>query len=508
MSNRTQRFTAGLFSRRPSGTGVIAREALVYALILIAHSGCAVGPKYTRPNPIPDGNVPDQYAETNVPISTNAWKIAEPAAHLANAFCWSEFNDPELNRLEELASHLNQDLALAAARLDEARAQVRISRADYYPNITFDPSYSRERTSANSINRGGTTAGQSYDVFNIPFQASWEIDLWGRVRQQVAASRARLEASQDDLDAARLAVQSEVAVDYVTLAALNVEFALVQRNIQAFQRSLDLTVNRRKGGIASDLDVSQAETQLRTTEALLPNLDLQRIQLKNALAILCGKAPSQFTVSTHPLPAPLVTLGAGVPSELLERRPDIAAVERRMASANAQIGVAQAAFYPRVTLNGLVGFQSINAGSVFNWPSRMWAFGPNIDVPLFNGGRLRAELALSHATYAGNVASYRQTVLTAFQEVENELAAQRLLGTDLVAEEAALVSAQRTLAIAENRYRAGLVTYLEVATAQALAFDHERTVVRLHAQQLTAHVTLIKALGGGWQDSAALAAKL
>lgn len=468
-----------------------------------ALAGCVVGPKYARPDAMPEGPVPGRFAQTQVaetnspPEQTNEWKIATPIAHLARGAWWQEFGDPELNRIEELASNLNHNLALAVARLDEARALARAARADFYPNVNFAPGYSYGRTSANTANR--VNAGETGEAYILPFQASWEIDLWGRVRQQVAASRARLQASEDEIESARLAVQSEVAADYFALSALNAEFSLVEKTIDSFKRSLELTMNRRKGGIATDLDVSQAETQLRTAEALLPSIDLQRIQLRNALATLCGRSPSQFEISPNPLPIAFQPIAPGIPSELLERRPDVAAAERQMAAANAEVGVAQAAFYPRVTLNGLAGLQSINAGTLFNWSSRVWALGPNIDLPIFNAGRNRAELALTRARFAGTVASYRQTVLSAFQEVENQLAAQRLLAVNLAAEEGALTSAQRTLEIAQNRYKSGLVTYIEVAIAQNSALEHERTVVRLRAQRLAARMALIKALGGGWE---------
>jgi multidrug efflux system outer membrane protein len=471
-----------------------------FALTISALTGCVVGSKYARPDALPSGAISPRYADAPTETApTNEWKIAEPAAGAQVEGWWLAFQDPELNRLEELGSNLNQNLALATARLEEARAELRVSRAGLFPNLDFTPGYSREHTSANTISRG-VSSGVSYNNFSVPFQASWELDLWGRVRNQVKAARERLQAGSDDVAAARLALEAEIAADYFSLSALDSEYAIVQQSIESFQRSLQLTVNRRKGGIASDLDVSQAETQLKSAEALLPAIELQRAQTRNALAVVCGQEPAQFAVAIHPLPQVAATVAAGIPSELLERRPDIAAAERRMAAANADIGVAKAAFYPRVTLNGLAGFESINAGSLFNWSSRIWAFGPNLDLPIFNAGRNRAELALSRATFAANVAAYRQTVLAAFQEVEDQLAAQRLLDADLAAEEAAFAAAQRTLAIAQNRYKSGLVTYLEVASAQSSALDHERTVVRLRAQRLTARVALIKALGGGWQS--------
>jgi multidrug efflux system outer membrane protein len=323
------------------------------------------------------------------------------------------------------------------------------------------------------------------------------------VRRQVEAARAQFAASADDLESVRLALQAELATDYFTLRALESEYNLLLRTAETYRRSLDLTMNRRRGGIASDLDVSQAQTQLRSTEAEVPAVELQRAKLLHALATLSGQPATGFSVATSSIgqtnrpPWPLL-----LPSELLERRPDIAAAEQRMATANAQIGVAQAAFYPRVRFDGLGGFQSINASTWFDWPSRFWAVGPSLQLPLFTGGLNRAQLALARASYDETVANYRQTVLVAFQEVEDQLASQRLLNTQLGAEAAALQAAQRTLQVANNRYTAGLVTYLEVATAQSAALNLERTLVQLEGEKLVAAVGLIKALGGGWQATA------
>jgi multidrug efflux system outer membrane protein len=295
-------------------------------------------------------------------------------------------------------------------------------------------------------------------------------------------------------------LQAELAIDYFTLRALDREYDVVVRTTQTFQRSLELTANRRRGGVATDLDVSLAETQLRTAEAELPALALQRARLLHALATLCGRPASDFTIAnTAAQPASDPTIPAGLPSELLERRPDVAAAEQRMAAANAQVGVAQSAFYPRIRFDGLAGLQSISASTLFDWPSRFWSVGPTLDLPLFTGGKSRAQLVLSKAAYDETVATYRQTVLGAFQEVEDQLAAQRDLKTQILAENAALGAAQRTVDIANNRYKAGLVTYLEVATAQSSALTLERTVAQLQGQKLVATVGLIKAIGGGWQ---------
>ncbi len=341
----------------------------------------------------------------------------------------------------------------------------------------------------------------TFNTFSAALEAGWEPDLWGRVRRGVEGARARLTAAVDDLESAKLAIQAEVAIDYFTLSALDEQYALFQQTIKAYQRSLELTQNRHKSGIATAYDVSLAETQLKSTEAQLPAVDLQRANLRHALATLCGQPATGFAiVESKSAPAPAPSIPVAVPSELLERRPDIASAERRMAAANADVGVANSAFYPRVMLNGLAGLQSIDAGTFFNWPSRVWSVGPSLQLPLFTGGRNRAQLASARAGYDATVANYRQTVLSAFQEVEDQLAAQRLLAQEFDAENAALKSARRTLEISNTRYKGGVITYLEVAIAQSAALAHEQTVVQLNARRLAASVSLIKALGAGWSS--------
>jgi multidrug efflux system outer membrane protein len=483
-----------------------ARALSWLTLAVLWFAGCAVGPDYRRPAALGANTVPTAFAGAVTVTNAGDWKPAEPAANTPRGAWWELFGDAELNRLETLAAVGNQQLAVAAARFEQSRAEVDVARANLFPHVSVDPAYTRQRTSQNQPFLG-RPAGVSftYNVFTFPLDASWEPDLWGRVRRQTESARAQLAASADDLAAARLAVEAELATDYFMLRSLDAEYTLLEKTVTAYRLSLELTRNRRRGGIASDLDVSQAETQLRATEAQLPAVDLQRINLRHALATLCGQAATGFTLAgeTNAMPA-APTIPPSLPSELLERRPDIAAAERRMAAANAAVGVAQTAFYPRLVINGLAGFQSVSASSWFDWPSRLWAVGPALQLPLFTGGRNRAELAAARAAYDETVAAYRATVLTAFQEVEDQLAAQRLLAAQLTAENAALAAAQHTLEISQNRYRSGLVTYLEVVTAQSAALSGERTVVQLHAERLAASVALTKALGGGWMTSPVL----
>ncbi|MGD0613974.1 MAG: efflux transporter outer membrane subunit [Verrucomicrobiota bacterium] len=467
-------------------------------------AGCAVGPDYHRPEAVKSGPVPGAFTDQGSPTNGPQWKAAEPSAQLPRGVWWEIFGDAELNRLETLAGADNQDLAASAARFEQARAGVGIARANFFPQLSVQPNLIRQRTSVNAPQLGmAAGASYTYNTYMVPLDLSWELDLWGRVRRQTESARAGFSAAVEDLESVKLALQAEVAADYFTLRALEAERSLVADTVEAYRRSLELTQNRRKGGIVSDLDVSEAETQLRSTDAELPAIDLQRANLLHALATLCGRPATGFQVAgaasiTNAVPS----LPAGLPSRLLERRPDISAAERRMAASNADVGVARTAFYPEIVFNGMGGFESLNASTVFDWPSRLWAIGPSLNLPLFTGGRNRAQLASARAAYDEAVANYRQIVLIAFEEVEDQLAAQRLLTQELDAESAAFTAASRTLEIANNRYKSGLVTYLEVATAQSAALANERSVVQLQGQRFVAQVALIKALGGGWESDA------
>ncbi len=470
--------------------------ALAATAVLLTIGGCAVGPDYSRP----PAAVPETYGATNI------WKIAEPRASAPKGNWWEIFGDPELNQLEADAATANQQLKAAVASFEQARALVDVSRSGLFPHVGLSPTYLRSRDSANRPVNGASagTPDNPYNTFIVPMDASYEVDLWGQVRRTVESARASEAASADDVENVRLGIQAEVASDYFALHALDAEIALLKSSVQVFQKSLDLTRNRRAGGIATDLDVAQAETILKTTEALIPDTRLQRVRTEHALAVLTGRAPSGFSIPEKSLTLAPPILPAGLPSELLERRPDISAAERRVAAANASIGVAKSAFYPQVQINGIAGFESVSAGTLFDWPSRFWALGPTITAPLFEGGQLKANLRGARAAYDQTVANYRQSVLNAFSEVEDNLAAQQLLVSEYDAQVAALKAAQKTLEIANNRYRAGLVTYLEVATAQNAALTLERTVVQLRGNQLVTTIALIKSLGGGWQAPKAM----
>ncbi len=496
---------------RPSGF-----DLRVFPFVALLLAGCAVGPNYQRPEVTGTNALPASFAGATA-TNAAAWKPAQPSAHLPRGSWWEMFGDPELNHLEGLATTNNQQLAAALANFQQARALVGVARADFFPQVSADPSFTRQRTSATlSAGPGGSSHGITFNTFSVPLDASWELDVWGRVRRQVEGARARLNASADDIESTKLTIQAEVANDYFTLRSLDAQHQLLEETAVAYRRSLELTQNRRKGGIATDLDVSLAETQLATTEAQVPAVQLQRANLLHALAVLCGRPAPAFELSAirGALGAAQKTFDAGtgipvaVPSELLERRPDIASAERLMAAANADVGLAHAAFYPRLMLNGLAGFASINASTLFDWESHVWSVGPSLSLPIFTGGRNRAQLAASRAAYDAAVANYRQTVLSAFQDVEDQLAAQHLLAQQTEKEDLALHSARRTVDISMTKYKGGVITYLDVVVAQSAALSLEQTVVQLNAQRLAASVSLIKALGAGWTangDAAATA---
>ena len=474
------------------------------ALLAPALAGCAVGPDYHRPAPLPTQPPPKSFSTgtTNIVL----WKIAKPAAGAPRGNWWQIFNDPELSRWETLALTNNQNLAAAVARLEQARDLVAVARSEFYPQLnaggTPGGDITRQRTSLNAPVLGQPARyTHTYNTFTAPIYLGWELDLWGRVRRLSEAAHERFAASTDDLESAKLEVTAEVAADYFSLQTLDDEYLLITNTIATYRRSLELTQNRRQGGIVSDLDVAQAATQLHSAEVQLPDIRLHRAQTQHALAILCGQSPIDFLAATNlQRTATVPTIPPGLPAELLEHRPDIAAAERRMAAANADVGVAKAAFFPAVKFNGVAGLQSVSASSLFDWPSRFWSVGPNIELPLFTGGLNTANLARTRAAYDEAVAGYRQTVLGAFGEVEDSLAAQQWLADEWNAENEAVAAARHALDIANNRYRAGLITYLDVATAQTQALNEERNAVELQGARLTACVNLIKALGSGWTD--------
>ncbi len=475
---------------------MIANQLVLPFVTAAVLAGCAVGPAYQRPEAT---TIPAAYAN-----ATNGWKVAQPQGQLPKSNWWEVFGDPELGALEVRTAAANQKLKAAVARLDEARATMEISRSGLFPSVTAAGAATRQRVSPNApVTTSGQAIGKptTFNDFTAPQDFHYEVDLWGRVRRNVESARAQARASDDDLEAVKLAIQAEVAVDYFTLRAMDSERAVLRSSVEVFSKSFDLTKARRAGGVATDLDVAEAETVLKTTQAQLPAVALQRAQFEHALALLAGQPAATFRIPERALSEAPPWVPSGLPSELLERRPDISAAERRMAAANANIGVAKAAFFPTVELNGLAGVESVNAGTMFNWSSRMWAVGPSLTVPLFEGGKLRGGLRLAGATYKEMVANYRESVLAAFSEVEDSLAAQILMADQYAAESEALLAARKQLEIANNRYRDGLTTYLDVVTAESAELNIEFGTVQLRGRQLVAAVILVKALGGGWRES-------
>lgn len=472
----------------------VERDAL--ALVTIAGSltlllACTVGPDYARPT----AGAPDAFKELN------GWKRAQPKDDVIRGAWWELFNDPQLNALEGKVNISNQNVAAADAAFRQARALVQVARASYFPTATAGPSYTRSHISSNLNGSSGTSRGVTSD-YSLSGDVSWEVDVWGRVRRTVEANRASAQASAADLETIRLSAHAELAQDYFQLRALDAQKQLLDETIISYEKSLGLTKNRYEGGVASKGDVLQAETQLKTTQAQAIDVGVQRSQLEHAIALLIGTPASLFSISITPLTEAPPTIPIGVPSEILERRPDIAAAERRVAAANAQIGVAEAAFFPTVTLSASGGFEASSLATWLTWPSRFWSFGPAISELVFDGGLRRAQTDQARAAHDADVAFYRQTVLTGFQEVEDNLAALRILQEEAQVQDEAVKAAEQSVTVTTNQYKAGIVNYLDVVTVQVIALTNERTAVNVLGNRMSASVLLIKALGGGWNVSA------
>jgi NodT family efflux transporter outer membrane factor (OMF) lipoprotein len=459
-------------------------------------TACTVGPKYVRPTV---ETPPPTFKEAAAASPGVSWTPATPADAAVKGDWWTRFQDSELEALEKRVDVSSQTIQQAAAQFQDARALYAGTRAAYFPTVTANPSITRQRLSGTRSNQVITS--QTGNAYALPIDASYEADVWGRVRQSVAAGRAGMQASAADLENVRLSVHAEVAADYLQIRALDAETALLEDTIEAFQKALDLTTNRYNAGVASRSDVAQAQAQLEATRADAIDLGVQRAQLEHAVGVLVGQLPSSFSVRKAPLSGDPPGIPLTLPSELLQRRPDIAAAERRVAGANAQIGVATAAFFPSLLLSASGGFQSSRLGDWLNWPSRFWSLGPSLALTIFDGGARRAVRDEARATYDQTVAEYRESVLTAFQDVEDNLAALRILAEEAQTEQAAVNAARQSLEIALNQYRGGLVSYLQVTTAQSAALTDERASLNVLARRYTASVQLVKALGGGWDAS-------
>lgn len=469
---------------------------LAAAALCVGLSGCTVGPNYQRPAVPPP---PAAFKELPPPNPPNGdWKQAAPSDAAIRGKWWEVYNDPQLNSLEEKVAVSNQTLKAASEQYLQAREQIRVARASYYPTLSAGPSISRTKASAN---QPSAVKGLTYSSYGIQGQVSWEPDFWGQIRRTVEAARANAQASAADLANVELSVRSELAMDYFEMRGLDTQKRLLDNTVNADADFLNLTQVRFKGGVATDVDVAQAQTQLETVRAQDIDVGVARAQFEHAIATLIGTPASSFSLPALPLDLPLPSVPAGVPSELLERRPDIAGAERRTDAANAQIGIAIAAYYPNIQLGGSGGFESDNPGTWIQGPSSLWSLGGSAIELLFDAGRRHAITDQSREAYEAQAANYRESVLNAFQEVEDNLAALRILQDESVAQARAVDAARHSLQISTRRYKGGVTTYLEVLTAQTTQLTNERTQADIATRQFAATVQLIKALGGGWDTT-------
>ncbi len=481
------------------------RTPLVQMAVLATLAGCTVGPAYHRPGT----DTPQAYKELTAAQfkDTDGWKVAVPQDAAIRGTWWELFGDPQLNALEEQVKSSNQTVAAAYASFMQARAMVRQAQAQYWPTLTVGASVTRSHQPAIGASANGTSpngaaaAGGTGNEFSLPFDASWTPDLWGRVRNLVKGNIAAAQASAADLANAQLTAEAELAVDYFQLRSQDQLIALTTATAKAYSQSLDYNRAQFETGIGSDEAVAQAQVQLQTTLAEATNLGIARAQYEHAIAVLVGKPASSFSLPASNLAVQPPAVPLGVPSQLLERRPDVAADERLMAQANAQIGVAEAAYFPTLTLSASAGFESTTAANWLTWPARFWSVGPALSETIFDGGLRSATVAQYRAAYDQAVATYRQTVLTAFQQVEDNLASLRILSQEIQQQDLAVTFSQRYVNLATDRYRLGLDPYLDVITAQTSLFSNQQTSVTLRLQQLTASVQLIEGLGGGWESS-------
>ncbi len=461
------------------------RARLLAVLLALSTAGCAA----RRPSAAPAVETTPVFKEDP------NWKIAAPSDAVLKGNWWEAFGDPQLNALEDRIALSNQTLQSAEAQLLAARAAVRGARAAFGPQVSTTPAIARERQSAN---RATSAFHDSYADFLLPVDASYEADVWGRIRQTVNVGQATADAIAADVQSASLSLHAELATDYFTARGLDRDRELLDNTVTAYERALELTTNRYQGGIASAADVAQAETQLETTRAQAVDVGVARAAVEHAIAVLTGQPAASFALARAPLDLTPPAIPPIVPSQLLERRPDIAAAERRVAVADAQVGLTRTAFYPVLSLSGSAGFEASSFGSWLASASNFWTIAPALAVNVFDSGRRRAASQQARAEYAQAAADYRQTVLSAFREVEDQLAALRVLDEEAAIQQRAVTAAERSLELATNRYRGGVVSYLEVITAQSAALTNERAAVNILVRRMNASVALVKALGGRW----------
>lgn len=455
-------------------------------------TGCVVGPKYQRPT----AQIPQAYKENST------WKLAQPKDDKLGGNWWELFGDPQLNALEQQVNVSNQNLKAAAAQYQQALALLRYNRANYYPTLTTSPSATRIRDATNYPPKGSTFSGITYNDYVFPVQLSYQADVWGRIRRTVEQYRDQAQASAADLATVNLSMHADLAMDYFQARTLDAEEKLLNDTVAQYQRTLELNQSLFQEGMASILTVQQAQTQLETTRAAAIDVGVLRAQYEHAAAVLVGKPPETFSLPPLPLTAPPPPIPAGLPSDLLERRPDIASAERMVAAANAEVGIATSAYYPIINLAATAGFESGSITTLFQGPGVLWSFGPSAVATLFDFGRRRAVSDQAKAAYNQAVANYRQTVLTGFQQVEDNLAALRVLEQEADVERAAVTAAEGTLDTSMTLFRGGLTSYLTVTTAQSALLTDQVTAVNILGRRMSGAVLLIQALGGGWDVSA------
>lgn len=466
-----------------------AKIFLVAGLALL-WAGCNLAPHYKRP-PV---ETPAAFKESTNNIDTNIWQTAQPSDDTIRSNWWEMFNDTNLNSLESQIAVSNQNVVAAFQNYIVAHEQVREAQAEYYPTLSATPSVERVRTYTGG---GLTLHNPNITTYDLPLDGSWQPDFWDRVRNTVRASAASAQASAADLENTKLTAQAELASDYFQLRGQDALIQLYDDTVGGYSNSLQLTTVLFKTGIDSQEDVAQAETQLDTTEATATNLHILRAQLEHAIAVLLGRPPESLSIPRMVLEPSPPDIPSGMPSQLLERRPDVASAERAVMAANAQIGVARAALFPNVTLSASGGFEAPNTSTLFQWSSRVWAIGASASQPIFNAG-LYPAVKQYNASYEASVAQYRQAVLTAFQQVDDNLVALHILKTQIHQQDVAVKASQSYLNLATYRYKLGIDSYLNVITAQTTYLDNRQTLVNLYIQQMTDSVTLIEDLGGGW----------
>ncbi len=476
------------------------RARLLFAGSLVAAllSGCMVGPKYVKPAA---PTAPDFKEAPAASPEDGHWHTAQPADQLPKGEWWTVFGDSGLSTLEPQILTGNQNVRIADTNLQRARAQIRVSRAALYPTLGAAPFVGGERVSANRPYFNAASANGGVADLQLPLDVSWEIDLFGRIRHTINTAKQEAQASSADFGNVLLSLQAELALDYFELRAVDAEKQLLNDTVAQYQEAFRVTTNRFEGGVAPKSDVSQAQTQLQAAKVQAADVDIRRAQYEHAIAVLLGRPPAALTLPLAPLQAQPPAIPAGLPSELLERRPDIAAAERRIAAANEQIGIARAAFFPSLALSGLVGFEGTSAVNILNRSSFIYALGPTLGQTFFDAGRRRGISEQAYESYNAQTASYRQTTLTAYQQVEDNLAMLRILADEAEQQRQATAAAQEAQQIFNNRYVGGVDTYLQVITAQTAALTNERNDIDIMRRRMDTSVLLIKALGGGWNVS-------